>query len=387
MEVKKNTFGEIIKIDNSRKWLPILTSLMVVVLVILLVWFLRGGSFRLYSSVFFGLYALTGRIWISVILIGFAQNIVFLPLRLIRKKFSDSLSEFEDELEKQKEDQQYFIFQKKVKEGDVSVILYILDFVINAIAFVSAGRIFLIDFYSKPIGANFMYDWVPRPQYPLKGTIFNFPFFSVNSYSSMGWWEIFKYLFIFSVIIALPRLIWRLVKFLLKRDKKILQARKGYNRLMNLAGGIGVTLFLVAIILMRKTPTSFSFRWLRLDLTKQNSTMNLITAIGTFLTAFHAGTKRSLELAKKAKKAKIPDEIIKKVAKDYFHQTLQNSLILGAGAYFVTNQIPSAFELSVATFEAIYMISPYTFDKLVDRGSQKMTVEEVKIEDTKTNET
>lgn len=46
-------------------------------------------------------------------------------------------------------------------------------------------------------------------------------------------------------------------------------------------------------------------------------------------------------------------------------QSIKNAVILGLGAFFITNQIPCAFELSVATFEVLYIISPYTFDRFL----------------------
>jgi hypothetical protein len=52
--------------------------------------------------------------------------------------------------------------------------------------------------------------------------------------------------------------------------------------------------------------------------------------------------------------------------------SFKNALILGTGAFLITNQIPSAFELSVATFEIIYMIYPYTFGRFVHLGSKNL---------------
>jgi hypothetical protein len=51
-------------------------------------------------------------------------------------------------------------------------------------------------------------------------------------------------------------------------------------------------------------------------------------------------------------------------------QSFKNALILGAGAFFITNQIPCAFELSVVTYEVIYLISPYTFDRFLHHAHQ-----------------
>ena len=103
------------------------------------------------------------------------------------------------------------------------------------------------------------------------------------------------------------------------------------------------------------------------DLTRQNTTMNFITAVGTFITTMHAGytrirIDREIALARGLERSKI-----NMVAKDKMRQTLRNALFLGAGAFFITNQIPCAFELSVATFELLYILSPYTFDKLLVR--------------------
>jgi hypothetical protein len=54
-------------------------------------------------------------------------------------------------------------------------------------------------------------------------------------------------------------------------------------------------------------------------------------------------------------------------------QSLKNAVVLGLGAFFITNQIPSAFELSVTTFEVMYMIYPYTFGLLIKK-TEKPTV-------------
>ena len=104
-------------------------------------------------------------------------------------------------------------------------------------------------------------------------------------------------------------------------------------------------------------------------------TLNFVTAIGTFLVAIHAGFGSNSEAAKKAEKSNIPPEIIKKVFKEKMKQSLKNAIVLGLGAFFVTNQIPSAFELSVTTFEVMYMIYPYTFGLLIKKTNPPIMVE------------
>ncbi|RLC34479.1 hypothetical protein DRH14_02860, partial [Candidatus Shapirobacteria bacterium] len=162
---------QISAIDNSVKWLPRATTILIFIIIVLIIWFLAGGSYKLYASIFFTLYFLTGQVWVSVLSIGILQNLFFLPLRFISLKFSTSLQDFEEKLEQSQESEQYFLFTKKVKEGNLTVIFYIFNFLVNAIAFFSAGRIFLIDFYNQKLPLKYLYSWVPYPKYPLKGTI------------------------------------------------------------------------------------------------------------------------------------------------------------------------------------------------------------------------
>jgi hypothetical protein len=99
---------------------------------------------------------------------------VFLPLRFIGMALSDSFKDFEEKLDKTKESEQYLLFTEKVRKGDTAIVFYIFNFVVNAIAFFSAGRIFLIDFYTKKLNPNLIYKFIPYPEYPLQGTNFIF---------------------------------------------------------------------------------------------------------------------------------------------------------------------------------------------------------------------
>ena len=116
MTESETSLLKIRKIDNSRKWLPFLTTFLLIFLIALFVWFFQGGSFRLYASIFFCIYSVTHQIWISVILMGIFQNFAFLPMRIIGNHVNSSLKDFEDELDKvEKEDQQILVFNKKNK--------------------------------------------------------------------------------------------------------------------------------------------------------------------------------------------------------------------------------------------------------------------------------
>lgn len=371
MSYSKPQFSQIRKIDNSRQYLPIITTLLLIFLIVLAVWFFRGGSFKLYASVFFTLYNLTHQVWISVLLIGILQNIIFLPLRITGMLLEDTLKDFEDKLDTVKnQNDQYFLLNKKIKEGNIAVVFYIFNFFVNAIAFFSAGRIFLIDFYSVPIDRNYLYSFVPYPDYPLQGTDFRFPFFKITETMAINWSTIFLIIFGIILLFSLFRLIWRLVRFALWRSKTILNARIGYNRLLLKFSGVGGTIIILLMIFLRHIPTSWEGIILSVDLTRQNTPMNFFTATITFITVLWAGLKHNLNASKEAEKAGIPELVIKSVFRDKMRQSFKNSLVLGLGAFFVTNQIPSAFELSVATFEFMYIISPFTFDLMLPKKRQ-----------------
>jgi len=363
-------------IDKRSRSLSFKSILFIIVLIALFTWFFTGGTFKFYASVFFFLYNLTGQIWISVILIGITQNIAFLPLRFIGLLMEDRVKQFKDTVESAKDDQQYFVFNKKVREGDTSAIFFILEFIVNAMAFFSAGRIFLIDFYTQKLDPKFLYSFVTYPKYPLKGTLFTPPFIRVDETFALPWSTIFQFWAVTLALAIIPRFLWRLVKFILKNNQKILSARIGYNRAVNYISGFSGTLFVISLFLLRNIPKKVTPIILSFDLTRQNTPLNLFTAVVTFLTTIHAGIKRNNLAVIEAKKADIEDNVIKKVSRQNLRNSFKNALILGAGAFFITNQIPSAFELSVATFEAIYIISPYSFDLILKSARPKPKTDE-----------
>ena len=363
---------QIRKIDNRQIFMPAKTIFLMVFLIFILAWFIRGGSFKLYASIFFSLYYLTQQIWVSVLLMGVLQNIALLPLRFIGMKQAMAFDSFEKAIEESSNQEAYLVFKKKITTGDSTIIFYIFNFVINAIAFVSAGRIFLIDFYTQKLDPKLLYKWVPYPDYPLQGSDFKLPFGKVTETMAMSWKNIFLIWVGITLFFVVLKVLWRFFRIFLSKNKQILKVRINYNRAMATTSGFSLTLLVLSIIFLRHIPTKWAFITLVADLTHQNSTMNLITAIGTFITTMHAGytrirIDREIALARGLKK-----EAINIVTKDKIRQTTRNAVFLGLGAYLITNQIPCAFELSVATFELLYILSPYTFDKLlVKMGAPK----------------
>jgi hypothetical protein len=375
MAETESSFSKIRKIDNSRQWLPFWTSILLIFIIVLMVWFLKGGSFKLYASIFFSIYSVTGQIWISVILMGIIQNVIFLPLRIIGNSFDKSLREFEDELEKiKKEENQSIVFNKKIKEGSLPVVFYIFNFFVNAIAFFSAGRIFLIDFYSDPLKLqkmNLLYDFVPYPKYPLQGVNLHVPLFKITQTIALDWNNIFMIIGFVVLFFIVLRLLWRILRIFLGHNKKVLFARIKYNRLLFTISGFGGVAIILIVLFLRHIPTTLQGFVFIANLARQNTPMNFVTALGTFIVTLHAGYRHNTEISDKARLSHIPDDIVKKVFKEKMQQSFKNALILGAGAFFITNNIPSAFELSVTTFEVMYFIYPYTFGQIIKKTDQQ----------------
>jgi hypothetical protein len=93
--------------------------------------------------------------------------------------------------------------------------------------------------------------------------------------------------------------------------------------------------------------------------------MNFITAFATFITVLHAGYIRHRLAFRQGQKAGFPSDSIELLFRQRIRHSFNNALLLGIGAFFITNQIPCAFELSVATFEVLYIVAPHTLDRFL----------------------
>lgn len=371
MPATETLFSQVRKIDNSRVKTPLATFLCVAFLIYTSIWFFQGNSYRLYASLFFGLYYLTNLSWLSIILVSVVQNIFFLPLRLLYERFYVDLKDFEHELEKSKTDEQYFLLNRHVREGNLSVIFYILNFVILLIAFISAGRVFLLEFYHTPINPSWLFSQIPYPTYPLQGVIFNFPFFNITQTMALDWKTIF-YIWVIPIgILVVFRLIWLVLKPLLKHNKPILSFRIGINRLKLIISGFAGTLFILSLLFFRNIPTDIQFRFISADLSQQNTTFNIITAVCTFFAAVYSGIQHNQEAAREARKRGIAEEVIAKVGRQTLRNSMSNGLILGLLALWLTGMMPSSHDLSVLAFEFIYVISPVTFDLLIPKSRHR----------------
>jgi len=164
------------------------------------------------------------------------------------------------------------------------------------------------------------------------------------------------------------RLLWRIFKPLLSGNKQLLSVRISRNKFFAWIGGITGTLIIIVLYFLRHIPVNFQYVQLAADLTRQNTTMNTITAIGTFITTIYFGLKQNEKAVSEARTAKIDETVVQKVSNSNIRNSMRNAIILGLGAFFLTNQIPCAFELSVATFEVLVIAYPFIFSQITKQA-------------------
>jgi len=129
-------------------------------------------------------------------------------------------------------------------------------------------------------------------------------------------------------------------------------------------GYLVVGLF-ISWYVIRHFPTNWSFRMFTGDVAIPNRALNGITAIMTFLTLVWINLPRIRKKVELARAAGFDRKVINKTQAELFHQSLVFAGIVGVAAFYVTNLIPSAFELSIFTLEIISLLSPLTLDRAI----------------------
>ena len=121
------------------------------------------------------------------------------------------------------------------------------------------------------------------------------------------------------------------------------------------------------------------------DVSIPNRTLNSITALATFFTLIWTNLPKIGKKVSLAKSAGYATEIVKRTERELLRETFKVATFVGLGAYYITNLIPSAFELSIFTLEIISWTAPLTLDRIILRGigNQKKD-EEVKSSNVKT---
>jgi hypothetical protein len=343
------------------------------VIIFLIYAFFSGMLQQFYASFLFFFYSFTNRMWVSVIMLGIFQTLLMIPFRVIRIAKSNNISEFQQTIEKIKvEEEQTFVLKKKFRQGNTTFLFYAVDFVMQIVSYVSLGRLFLTDFYSKQINPEHLYGWVEYPSYPIMDTWFKIPYPAVTKAIDLGWKVIIP-VWIALVVIQLIIIIFKRVnsKKKLMEDAKTpedKQFEQAANKIGKYATGYLLLFMLVVWFLLSHFPVNWKIGIFSGDVSIPNRTFNTVTAIATFITMMWHGIPKIIRKGELAEQLGINNKIIEKTQKDMFKESLFTASLVGLGAFYITNQIPSAFELSIFTLEVISLLSPFTLDKLVLGG-------------------
>lgn len=352
---------------TARVGLPTFGTLVSVVAIILLIYaFFSGISYQFYASFLFLFYGVTHSMWTSVMLLGVFQTILMIPFRMIRVLKSNNIQEFRHTVEKLKDQkQQSFILKKQFRQGNVTFLFYAVDFIMQLVSYISLGRLFLTDFYAVPIRPDLLYKWVPYPEYPIRDTFFKIPYPSATHTVDFGWHTV---LIVWMVLIVVQVLIFMARRAMKSQKGEGATAEIFESRWGRYTSGYLLFFMLVAWYVVRNFPANLGISIFSGDVSIPNRTFNTVTAIITFLTLLYHSIPRIVRKGRLAQKLGIDRAVIESTQMQMFKDSLFSSALVGLGAFFITNQIPSAFELSIFTLEIISLAAPFTVDKLVLKG-------------------
>lgn len=346
--------------------IPKLTSIISFAIIFFLIYaFFAKLTMKFYASFVFLFYSFTGSMWISVVMLGIFQTLIMIPLRIIRVIKQNNINEFKKKMKQVATEAEIKDnFSVTYKTGNKVAIFYSVDFFIQLVSYTSIGRLFLTNFYTKPLDPNLLFNFVPYPNYPIKDIFFKIPYPWFSNTLDFGMrWVWLAWLIIFGAF-----MLFYLIKKFRKNPEPEKQQAPTNEKLSGIVKYINANFFfliIIAYILIRHFPIDWNLRIFTGDISHQNNTFNTVTAIVTFLTLMWFGVNKNLNKAKLAIEKKIPQNIIDKTQKDMFRTSLTSATLIGMGAYFITNHIPCAFELSIFTFEIISLTSPLTLDKII----------------------
>lgn len=345
---------------------PFRTILTGVVLVFLAWIFFTKRSLQFYASVLFLFYGLTHSMWISVICLGVFQTLLLIPFRITNIIKSQHIKDFEAVVAEQNNaSDQSFLIKKQTKSGNRVILYYLVNFAVDLTSYISIGRLFLTDFYSVKLDPWLLYSFVPYPHYPIQDVWFKIPYLAFHQTRDLGWGTVLLCWLAMLVVTVVATLIHQ---FLVKHKVKIKAPVTAFIT------GSTLLLMVAAYFLIRNFPTQVGIAILTADVGRPFPTLNTITAVATFFTLLWLDIPSILKKGDLAAEAKIDPAIIQKTQSRLFGDSLRSATIVGLGAYFITNKIPCAFELSIFTLEIISWLSPLTLDRMILKSKSKLTM-------------
>lgn len=359
---------QLVKKNTISRFLPLQSIVTAVIILFLFYAFFSGLTYKFYASVLFLFYSLTQKMWVSVMLLGVFQTALMVPFRIVRIIKSNNIKEFQNSIGKLgDQSKMQTSIKENVSKGNFTFLFYLVDFVVQLVSFITIGRLFLTDFYSNRIDPSKLYSFIPYPDYPIQDTFFKLPYPVITETKDLGFQSV--------LAVWLALIIIQIVIFFIRsfyhRALKRGQAKPVPNKITRYASGYLIIGMVLSAIVMRNFPLGFELAIFSGDVSIPNSRLNTITALVTFLMVLWFGIQKNIRKARMAERAGIPENVIEKTQKEMFRETLKSSSFLGIGAYLMTNQIPSAFELSIFTLEIISLASPLTLDRIILSATNK----------------
>jgi hypothetical protein len=366
-----NTTQEARTAQVKKKPYPSIKSIVFALAMMLLVFaFITGRTTRFYASFLFLFYSVIGSMWLSVVGLGVFQTLLLIPVRIINLTRASHTEAYKKTIKEQAAaKEQQFLIKQDVREGNPVLLWYTFSFTLQLVSYITIGRLFLIDFYNTKLDPNLLYSWVPYPEYPIEGLIFKLPYIAVTETTNLGWRVV---LIVWLIIMLLQALIY-VVRMWRERRKKTgnTPQSKVVSRALTFTSGSTVLLMIAAWYVITHFPIGFELRLFTGSIAVPNRTFNAVTAIATFFTIFWLDLSKIRKRATVAEAEGIDQDIIETTQREQMKDSVRNGGLIGLGAFFITNHIPSAFELSIFTFEIISWLSPFTLDKIITAGVKR----------------
>jgi|GEM_PF-318876 len=365
------------RLSGSTGLLPLSSLVAIFVAGMFIFWLLSGDLYTFYASAVFLFYSWTHSMWVSVVMLGIFQTLLLIPLRIFRTLRANNIKDMHEKiaiLENPGLQQQ--AVKNSFNLGNKDFLFYLLDFVIQLTTFISIGRLFLTDFYSQPLDPTRLYDWVQYPVYPILDRFFKIPYPVITRTIDLGFGKV---ILAWVVILFFQIAIWigrNFVAYSNGNAPKPSLATVKAKTLSKYSLGYFGFVFWLSWLIMTHIPAGLGIRIFSGDVAFQNNTFNTVTAIATFLTLLWFDANEISEKKAEARKAKIKPELIGKMGRRMFKESMITAMTVGMGAYYITNQIPCAFELSIFTLEVISLLSPITLDKWIKNAAKPKPVEE-----------
>ena len=348
-----------------------LSTILAFAIVIFMIYaFFSGITMQFYASFLFLFYSWVGHMWVAVICLGIFQTLLMVPFRMINLSKSQSLDHFKETAQQLATEKDQYFLKKQFKKGGNVALYYVVNFVVALVSYITIGRLFLTDFYSVPLDPKHLYSFVTYPAYPIADRIFKIPYTWFTTTHDFGVHAVY---WAWGGLLFLQLAIYIGLYFAKRRKALTPQFSKTVTRFTT-----GNLLLLMALSwwLMRHFPTGWQGFLFTGDVGLPNQRLNSITAIATFITLVWTNLPKIRIQIETAEAAGYDKKVIQQTQKELLEETFKVASVVGLGAYFITNLIPSAFELSIFTLEIISWVSPLTLDRLILGGMKAKQAEE-----------